>query len=262
MHGTSCGKDGSERRRRRRARLSLPIRVRREMTSGGQADDVSTTLDVSRNGVQFITACPDYLGGMKVSLTLPYSRSALDIHAGREGRVVRVRAMNDGRKAVAVVLDTAICAPTGIRGAYAATTLSGGTVPGKPLVMVVDGDPRSRLSVSHWLIEDGYEVIAVRNSRQAQHALETLVPELLIAEVEGEGLSGSGLCAHLKAKPRFWNMQIVLLTNLSLPDDCVHAHALGAAVCIAKPVRQERLRQVLQLLLPTSKANGSHYSAY
>jgi CheY-like chemotaxis protein len=243
---------GKERRSRRRALISAPVRVQREVKGDGPADDISTTLDVSRGGILFVSSCGAYVRGMDVKVTFPYSKSPVAVQAEQEGRVVRVTTMDDGRMAVAITLESD--AGAGTQSAYDGTPLYEQADASKPLVMVVDADPWVRSSLSGYLGAEGYEVIALSSAREAQDALETLTPKLLIAEIEGEDLPGYALCAHVKATPRLEKVPVMLTTSSAYPSDYSNAHSLGAVVCMAKPYRQERLGHVVRLLAPTPEA--------
>ena len=80
--------------------------------------------------------------------------------------------------------------------------------------------------------------------------LSMFTPSLVIAEVEGEGLPGYDLCAHVKANPRLKHIPVVLTTSSGYPSDYSNAHSLGAVVCMTKPYKQERLGHVVRLLAP------------
>src|SRR5580658_3102437 len=63
-----------ERRCRRRALISAPVRVRTVDVTDCGPDEVSTTLDVSRGGVLFATPCAAFEVAMVVAVTFPYSK--------------------------------------------------------------------------------------------------------------------------------------------------------------------------------------------
>src|SRR5580658_6383575 len=93
-----------ERRCRRRALISAPLRVRSLDVTDGGPDEISTTLDVSRGGVLFVTKNPSFEVAMPVMVTFPYSKSPVAVQAEQSGRVARVAKMPDGRYSVAVIL--------------------------------------------------------------------------------------------------------------------------------------------------------------
>jgi len=247
-----------ERRSRRRALISAPVRVRGlDITTG--PNEISTTLDVSRSGFLFVSTQDGFSLGLDVAVVFPYSKSPAVPQAEQFGRVARIMEMGDGRRAIAIALapaksETIVdAAGRSIAEASAFAKITT-TTPTKPLVLALDADAATRNSLKAYLSAEGYEVIAVGTTREARDVLHILTPALLIAEIEGEDLPGFELCAHVKATPRLRTTPVVLMTSSAYPSDYANAHSLGAVVCMAKPYRQERLGHVVRLLVPTPEA--------
>jgi CheY-like chemotaxis protein len=253
-----------ERRRRRRALISTPIRVRSVDVTCDGPDDVTTTLDVSRNGVLFVTSLSSFTAGMDVAVTFPYSQTPQMPQAEQAGRVMRISDLPGGRKSIAVALGLGV--GEDIVDAAGRTLVAREETqpkvqpqqsdPKKPLVLVVDADPAIRQSLKTYLVGEGYEVFAVETASDAREVLKMFTPALLIAEIEGEELPGYDLCAHCKSTPRLKATPVMLLTRSAYPSDYSNAHSLGAVVCMAKPYRQERLGHVVRLLAPTPRAKA------
>jgi CheY-like chemotaxis protein len=254
-----------ERRRKRRAMISAPVRVRGVDVTGGGPNEISTTMDVSRIGFHFLTGSTGYYRGMDVLVTFPYSSAASAVQAEQPGRVVRLTAMEDGRIGVAVSLAPVkheLVDAQGRRlgdGENAEPLVTLPPVdngPKKPLVLLVDADPMIRMTLKTYLNADGYDVLAVQSADEAREVLNLRTPELLLAEIEGEGLPGFDLCAHVKTTPRLKQIPVVLMTSSAYPSDYSSAHSLGAVVCMAKPFKQERLGHVVRLLAPHPQAKA------
>jgi two-component system, cell cycle response regulator DivK len=246
----------SDRRKRRRALISAPLRVR-SMDVGGP-DELSTTVDVSRNGILFVTSNAGFHRGMEVAVTFPYTKSPSVPQSEQPGSVVRVSALSHGRTAVAIafglgsrehVIDAARTRPETPPVASREPDFSDIEDSKKPLVLTVESDPEVRDSLKAYLSGEGYKVIAVDNATDAREVLNIMTPALLIAEIEGEGLPGFDLCAHVKSTPRLKHIPVMLTTGSAYPSDYSNAHSLGAVVCMAKPYRQERLGHVVRLLV-------------
>jgi twitching motility two-component system response regulator PilG len=248
-----------ERRCRRRALISAPVRVRSVDVTDGGPDEISTTLDVSRGGVLFAASDGNFEVGMVVAVTFPYSKSPNAVHAEQAGRVARVAKMPDGRYSVAVVLrsgcgeDLVDSGGRKLGARTAETSRPADLIQNRPLVVAVDKDLTVRETLKAYLTGEGYEVIAVSSATEAHHVLEMFTPALLIAEIEGEDLPGYELCAYVKGTPRLQAVPVMLMTSSAYPSDYANAHSLGAVVCIAKPYRQERLGHVVRLLAPTQQ---------
>jgi twitching motility two-component system response regulator PilG len=266
----------ADRRKRRRALISAPVRVRGINATDAVVDEVSTTIDVSRAGILFLSSSPNYARGMEVAVIFPYSTAPTALHAEQQGRIVRSFETPEGCYAVAVALGEGIgedivdscgrklmdaspvpqppLTPTAAPLASNRSVLSLSREPNskRPLVLVVDADETVRATMKDYLGGEGYDVIAVGNSSDAREVMNMFTPALVIAEVEGEGLPGYDLCAHVKQSPRLKHVPVLLTTSSGYPSDYANAHLLGATVCMTKPYKQERLGHVVRLLAPPS----------
>src|ERR1700746_1237751 len=263
----------SDRRRRRRALISAPVRVRGINVTDAVVDEISTTIDVSRAGILFLSTSPNYARGMQVGVIFPYSTAPAAFHAEQHGRIVRAFATSDGRYAVAVAIGEGVgddivdsCGhkladsshaprmplppPAPLASNESVFSLSREPNSKRPLVLVVDADEMVRATLKAYLGGEGYDVMAVSNSPDAREVMNMFTPALVIAEVEGDGLPGYDLCAHVKQSPRLKHVPVVLTTSSGYPSDYSNAHALGAVVCMTKPYKQERLGHVVRLLAP------------
>jgi CheY-like chemotaxis protein len=250
----------TERRSRRRALISAPVRVRQLDVTNGGPDEISMTLDVSRGGILFASAQGAFELGMEVAVTFPYSRSLAAIQAEQVGMVARVSDVGDGRRAVAIAFSACKDAELvdsgghklGEKSTWTDYTRAEGSA--RPLVVVMDADAALRACLKAYLKNEGYDVIAVGTGFEAREVLDIHTPALLIAEIEGEDLPGYDLCAHVKTTPRLRAVPVMLMTRSAYPSDYANAHSLGAIVCMAKPYRQERLGHVVKLLAPPPNA--------
>jgi len=265
----------SDRRKRRRALISAPVRVRGINVTDAVVDEISTTIDVSRAGILFLSTSPNYARGMEVAVMFPYCSAPAALHAEQQGRIVRAFGTDDGRYAVAVALgegigedivdscgrkiaDSSPAPRMPLAPPDAPLASSNGSVfslsrepnSKRPLVLVVDADETVRVTLKGYLGGEGYEVMAVSNCPDAREVMNMFTPALVIAEVEGDGLPGYDLCAHVKQSPRLKHIPVVLTTSSGYPSDYSNAHSLGAVVCMTKPYKQERLGHVVRLLAP------------
>jgi CheY-like chemotaxis protein len=261
--GNTPHEPASERRRRRRALISAPVRVRSVNATTDGPDETSTTLDVSRNGFLFVSSLTAFCRGMEVAVIFPYSSSPVPMQAEQPGRVARVSELPDGRWAVAVALGVGegqALVDSGGRDLTAeypgAVNADAAGIDG-PLVMIVDTDAEVRASLKGFLERHGYNALAVAGADEAQALLGRISPALLIAEIEGPDLPGLSLCAYVKSTPRLRTIPVVLMTRSAYPSDYANAHSLGAVVCMAKPFRLERLGHVVRLLVPRKDAGHS-----
>ncbi|MGH9574568.1 MAG: response regulator [Candidatus Acidiferrales bacterium] len=257
-HGTASD-GGNDRRRKRRSLISAPIRIRSLNTAAAGPDEICTTLDVSRNGILFVSPNQMFHRGMEVAVIFPYTKCPGILAPEQPGSVVRVSALSDGKVAVAIGFASGINNKSADGAAtpnldHVSKSLADGDSRGRPLILVVEADSRLRDLLKGFLTAEGYKVIAVDNASDAREVLNMLTPSLLIAEIEGEGLPGFDLCVHVKMTPRLKHIPVMLTTESAYPSDYSSAHSLGAVVCLAKPFRQERFGHVVRLLVPPAQA--------
>lgn len=264
-----------ERRRKRRARISTPVRVRSLDVTGNGPDEITTTVNISRIGILIETAGTGFFRSMPVAVVLPYAKTPGVPQAEQEGRVVRVSELPDGRRSVAVALgmgagdlvstsgrklgeEQGLLPPRWAEPARKEDKFVIDRAPGseKPLVLTMDAESAARDSIKDYLTEEGYDVIAVGTAGEAREALNMFTPALVIAAIEGEGMPGYDICAHCKATPRLQRIPVMLMTSSAYPSDYSSAHSVGAVVCMAKPYKQERLGHVVRLLAPPPNANN------
>jgi CheY-like chemotaxis protein len=245
-----------DRRRRRRALISAPLRVRGVHVTESGPDEISTTIDVSRSGILFLAHSNSFEREMDVAVTFPYSNAPGVLQAEQHGRIARVHEMPDGRFAVAIAVGPGVgedlVDSCGRKLDEQKERVCNRPEPGstKLLVLAVDADREVRESLRNYLTNEGYDVIAVKSGKEAREVLNHFIPALLIAEVEGEGLPGFDLCALVKSAENLRKIPVLLTTRSGSPTDYSNAHSLGAVVCMAKPYKQERLGHVVRLLAP------------
>lgn len=261
--GAECSSTGkspgaAERRRRRRAKLSAPVRLR-SLSVHDAFEEVCTTVDVSRDGLLVATNHSGYWKGQALSVIFPYSDAAGALNQERRAEIVRVTQGSGGKFIAVCFLPTAeeAARAASVRSVSSATHSN---VPGRPsgaaekrwqpAVLAVEPDPGSTQNLRHVLEDDGYAVVIVRSAKEALEVLKSMVPAVVIADVELEEISGHDLCLIIKGNERLQKVPVVLLTRSGTPADYAASHKLGAVVCMAKPLKTDRLRHVIHLLAP------------
>ena len=96
--------DASDRRDKRRVKMTQTIRVRFSRTGWVGFDEVNATLNVSRNGLYFVTELDKYTPGLQVMVTYPYSEMPGSINVEHIGEVVRIDRLAHGRSGIAIHL--------------------------------------------------------------------------------------------------------------------------------------------------------------
>jgi CheY-like chemotaxis protein len=272
-HGSGGRGQDQERRRRRRALISAPVRVRSLNITEEGPSEVTTTIDVSRGGIFFVSELASYEKHMEVAVVFPFSGIPGDVHSEQLGQIVRVVEYEDGRRGIAVsfekpavVSDEALVDSGGRQlqpHALRAPGLPGGDSSAEQKevkVLILEADSRARESMSSYLGSEGYAPMTVSTGAKAREMLATTVPAVVIADVEGDSMAGFDICAFIKSDERLRHVHVILVTSSAYPSDYANAHAVGATICMAKPFKQEKLGQMVKLLAPPRRLTADKSS--
>jgi putative two-component system response regulator len=124
---------------------------------------------------------------------------------------------------------------------YPATDVTLSTSGVRPRVMVVDDCPASRALIDACLTGVECDVRLASDGYTAIKAMEAAVPDLVLLEVEMQGLDGYQVCRLIKADPRLRLVPVVMITTLNQTEDRVKALDSGADDFMSKPVERVEL---------------------
>jgi CheY-like chemotaxis protein len=244
---------GIDRRSRPRAKISAQVRVR-IVNSPTVFEEVCNTVDVSRDGVLFLSSHSGYSPSQRLEVTFPYSTAASALNQPQSAEVARVVDHGNGLFGVGIKFLTP---KADLKAAPGATPDRQGTA---NLVLAIEPNRRDADVMRNTLQQDGYKVVIVPSAQEALEILKTAVPVAFIAEVENPDMSGHDLCLIIKRDDRLQRVPVVLLTRSARPQDYSASHQLGAVICMAKPFSPDRLQQVIRLIAPRP-AQRSPYGA-
>jgi PilZ domain len=91
-------------RRSRRAKMVRPLRVRPSEPRDEHFEDLPSSLNVSKEGVYFLTRREGYYPGMRVFVTFPFSSPHDPLNCEYVAQVLRVDKLPNGKFGVAVHL--------------------------------------------------------------------------------------------------------------------------------------------------------------
>jgi len=107
-----------ERRRNRRIRIGQPLKVRPSDPRDHHFEEVSTTKNVSRDGIYFLSKNKTFYEGMRLFITLPFHLPSDPLDQEYIGQVARIENLSDGSRGIAVQLISSV----GIKPVIAAGT--------------------------------------------------------------------------------------------------------------------------------------------
>lgn len=120
-------------------------------------------------------------------------------------------------------------------------------------ILVADDDPHILELLIYNLEQAGYEVIAVRNGREALEAVRQYFPALVILDMLMPVLRGEEVCRRIKRTPATAAIPIIILSAISDEADKLLAFENGADDYVTKPFSiQELVMRVKALLRRTN----------
>jgi CheY-like chemotaxis protein len=234
-------KSGAERRKRKRAMFTVPVQIRGGVGTLEVFEDIVTSLDVSRDGLLLATSRGGYSVGQKLHVACPYWCVPTAINVPRNAQVVRNVLLPNFTYALALQFLPGACD----EGAW---TMPASPFPNQVRVLCVESDSVAARALREILEKDGYHVVVVSNAQEALDILHGETPDVILAEAEGQEISGKDLCAIVKTCPRLQHIPVILLTTSALPSDYATSHQIGAVVCMSIPCRPERIRSAIHLV--------------
>ncbi len=122
----------------------------------------------------------------------------------------------------------------------------------KPIILAVDDDPAVLRIIESQLSRHDLDVKTALSGGDALDILKNLTPAVLILDVMMEGISGYDLCHVVKRDKRLQNVPVIFLTSRGTPEDFKTGHDLGAVIYMVKPLKVEKLVNIVNMLLPTT----------
>jgi len=129
-------------------------------------------------------------------------------------------------------------------------------------VLVVDDTLENLRLLSTLLGEQGYEVRAVTNGRQALQAVEQDPPDLILLDVNMPDMDGYEVCGRLRARDRSKDVPVIFLTALTGTGDKVRAFEAGAVDYVTKPFRFEEVLARVQTHVALRRAQVELAGSY
>ena len=118
-----------------------------------------------------------------------------------------------------------------------------------PKVLVVDDSATSSLFISMALRKAGYFVITAADGKEGLSKAFQERPHCLILDVVLPGMSGFGVCRHLRAMDPQRNLSIIMVSSKNTPLDQTWGLRQGADRYLTKPFTEDALLQIVQEVL-------------
>ena len=120
-------------------------------------------------------------------------------------------------------------------------------------ILIVDDIPDNIRFLSSFLLEQNYQVRKAINGQMAQRAIKTLIPNLILLDVNLPDMSGYEICCQLNEHPLTQDIPIIFMSAGNEMSDKVKAFQMGAKDYIAKPFCLEEILVKIQTQLTIQK---------
>ncbi len=117
-------------------------------------------------------------------------------------------------------------------------------------VLVVEDHPVNRMLLERVLELEGLDVIAAGSIAEAEHALESCVPAVIVLDLHLPDGYGLDLARELKRHPATSACAIVACTAGPVAGEEALARAAGCAEYVTKPIDTRRFAQLVSSLIP------------
>jgi two-component system CheB/CheR fusion protein len=178
--------------------------------------------------------------GLGIGLTLV--RRVLELHGGR----IEARSPGLGQGSEFIVrLPRTFAAENSLPGVgiNEEKTPVNALVPRR--VLIVDDNEDARLSLVMLVRSWGHEVADAADGPSAILRAETFQPQTALLDIGMPGMNGYQLARHLRATPRYADLQLVAMTGFGRDEDRDAALAAGFNTHLIKPVGLDELEALL-----------------
>jgi len=117
-------------------------------------------------------------------------------------------------------------------------------------VLVADDQQESRILLSEMLKAVGFDVLEVRDGREALACFERWKPHLILMDMRMPVMDGYEACRDIKATDEGRKTAIVALTASTLDDMRQQVFEAGVDAYISKPFKEHELFEVIRTCLP------------
>ncbi|MDP9139116.1 MAG: response regulator [Pseudomonadota bacterium] len=114
-------------------------------------------------------------------------------------------------------------------------------------VLIVDDDPSTRDLLARFLQKEGFEVRAAGDGRAGLELARSVRPDVVLLDVTMPRMDGWSVLRALKADPELAGIPVIMVTIMG---EQKLAFSLGATDYLQKPIKWDRLKQVMDQFRP------------
>ncbi|MCP4695291.1 MAG: response regulator [Gammaproteobacteria bacterium] len=115
-----------------------------------------------------------------------------------------------------------------------------------PLILLIEDNEESILSISDHLKFKGYQIAVVRNGAEAIQQARERHPALILMDVQMPDMDGLKVTRQLRDDPDLADFPIIHVTTLVMPGDRLRCLEAGANEHLSKPISLKRLVKIIE----------------
>jgi DNA-binding response OmpR family regulator len=123
----------------------------------------------------------------------------------------------------------------------------------RPLILVVEDDPKSSELLKIYLTQEGYDVATAFAGKEAIKTAKELKPMAITLDIILPGKSGWDVLKELKELPETKDIPVIIVSIL---EEKERGFSLGAVDYLVKPIKKEELLRVVNRYSLTMKPEG------
>ncbi len=120
-------------------------------------------------------------------------------------------------------------------------------------VLVIDDEPQITEIIEAFLTNAGYEVHVSNVAAEGLKLARQLKPDVILLDIMMPDIDGYSLCNDLKNDNATANIPVVFLTGKDRNDDMGRSFKAGGDMFIKKPFSCDRLLEILNIILLSTK---------
>ena len=122
-------------------------------------------------------------------------------------------------------------------------------------MLIVDDEPSIVLSLEFLMKNEGYDVAAARNGKEALQRAAEFQPHLVLLDAMMPEINGFDVCEKLRGDRRQQGLRILLLTARGRRQEVERGLQAGADAYVTKPFATRELVERVRELLGDEKEN-------
>ena len=130
------------------------------------------------------------------------------------------------------------------------------TVEERPKVLVVDDEPFN-LEIMQEILEEDYEVSYAKSGSECMDMVTSVMPDVVLLDVNMPGMSGYEVCQQLKENPKTTNIPVTFVSALDTLAERLAGYEVGGDDYICKPFEAGELLSKVTIAVKYKKERES-----